>query len=83
MADIEGMFMQVGVRAQDCGYLRFLSTKNEFEEPEVYEYQRHILERKTNQLAQFMHYNKLPGTTRLNFQQHLKQYSTTFTWMTS
>ena len=42
MADIEGMFMQVGVRAQDRRYLGFLWTNNEFEEPEVYEYQRHI-----------------------------------------
>ena len=35
MADIEGMFMQVGVRAQDRRYLRFLWTNNEFEELEV------------------------------------------------
>ena len=41
MADIESMFMQVGVRAQDRRYLRFLWTNHEFEEPEVYEYQRH------------------------------------------
>ena len=34
--------MQVGVRAQDRRYLRFLWTINEFEEPEVYEYQRHF-----------------------------------------
>ena len=40
MADIEGMFMQVGVRAQESRYLCFLWTNNEFEEPE--EYQRHI-----------------------------------------
>ena len=36
------MFMLVGVRAQDRQYLRFLWTNNEFEEPEVYEYQRLI-----------------------------------------
>ena len=42
MADIEGMFMQVGVRAQDRQYLRFLWKNNELEEPEVYEYPRHI-----------------------------------------
>ena len=34
--------MQVSVRAQDRRYHRFLWTNNEFEEPEVYEYQRHI-----------------------------------------
>ena len=33
--------MQVGVRAQDRRYLRFLWTNHEFEESEVYEYQRH------------------------------------------
>ena len=42
MAEIDGMFMQVGVRAQDRRYLRFLWTNYEFEEPEVYEYQRQI-----------------------------------------
>ena len=42
LADIEGMFMQVGVRAQDHRYLRFHWTNNEFEEPEVYEYHGHI-----------------------------------------
>ena len=42
MADIKGMFMHVGVRAQDRRYLRFLWTNNEFEEQEVCEYQRHV-----------------------------------------
>ena len=42
MAEIDGLFMQVGVRAQDRRYLRFLWTNYEFEEPEVYEYQRQI-----------------------------------------
>ena len=36
------MFVQVGVRAQDRRYLRFLWTASEFEEPEVYEYQRQM-----------------------------------------
>ena len=42
MAVIDDMFLQVGVRAQDRRYLRFLWTNYEFEEPEVYEYQRQI-----------------------------------------
>ena len=42
MADIESMFMQVGVRAQDRQYLRFLWTNRDYEEPETCEYQRHI-----------------------------------------
>ena len=42
MADIEGMFMQVGVRAQDRRCFCFLWTNSELEEPEVYEYQRNL-----------------------------------------
>ena len=41
MFDRENLFMQVGVRARDCRYLRFRWTNSEYEEAEVYEYQRH------------------------------------------
>ena len=43
MADIENIFMQVGVRAQDFGYFRFLWSNSENGEPGVFECQRHIL----------------------------------------
>ena len=40
-ADIEGFFMQVGVRKEDCKFLRFLW--NDFNKPpKEFEYQRHI-----------------------------------------
>ena len=38
-ADIEGMFMQVSVRPQDRKFLRFLWGT---EDPEMYEYVRHV-----------------------------------------
>ena len=40
--DIEGMFMQIGVRQHDRRYLRFMWRQPNNSELEVYEYQRHI-----------------------------------------
>ena len=51
-ADIEGMFLQVGVIPADQSSLRFLWREDPATEVAVYQYARHILAQKTARLAQ-------------------------------
>ena len=80
---IKGKIMQVGVRAQDRRYPRFLWTSSEYEEPEVYEYQRHILGAKDSPTCAIYAIQQTAQDQKVDFQQHQKQYSKTFTGMTS
>ena len=80
-ADIEAMFMQIGIQSQDQDYLRFLWTENGKEK--IFKHNRLIFGPHAHLLVRFLFCRNQRRTTNKSIQRRTHQTCSSSTWMTS